>query len=147
MGGGGGGGTIYSRITRIINKTENSQEELSPARLHLVPATLDDPLVVAVFTVEGSVLQRFQFQGESWPQLPQPRFSRLGIELVPARSHILYVDFFQVCTGASQSNFCYSPVMSEEYVISLIVKRHGSPALKLWLVVEQRSQHSADGQT
>jgi len=34
------------------------------------------------------------------------------------------------------------PVLSEEYEISLIVKRHSSPTMKLRIVWEQRSKYS-----
>jgi len=34
------------------------------------------------------------------------------------------------------------PVLSEEYEIALIVKRHGSPTMKLRIVREQRSKYS-----
>lgn len=37
-------------------------------------------------------------------------------------------------------------MMSKEYVISLIVKCHNPPSFEFRLVVEQRSQHSADSE-
>lgn len=38
-------------------------------------------------------------------------------------------------------------MMSEEYVVTLIVECDSAPAAELWLVVEQRAQHAANCHT
>ena len=41
----------------------------------------------------------------------------------------------------------HAPVMAEEYVVALIMKRHHAAAVELWVVRKERRQLSTDAQT
>ena len=90
------------------------KEKLSSGRLHVVPFPGNDPVILAVDGVEGSLLETPQLEGETRPELFEPAL--LGrLEVVP--------------------------VVPEKDKVSLVVKGHRPLAFELGVVVEQAGQH------
>ena len=85
-----------------------------------MPPIGDDPLEVPEFGVEGSLLQRTQFQGESGTKFLQSNL--LGA--------------FEVIL-----------VVAEEDIVSLIVKGDHTLACELGLVMKKTSKHPRDTMT